>query len=242
MPNETTSVGALDYGSSRPIRFRTASTIASVALNGIGDKLAVGTSDHTEIFQMTSQQQSLKSSARGGTASFFCEPLLVLDCPATQGGVAFSSHSHLAIVGNHMVNVFDLQTGGTVLKMERSNRMRCVALSHDGMYLLVGGFDKAVLVQQLHRGANFYDYSIDMKSVCKSVHLSNTSSLLAMGLEVAGKGNVVLFDTQNSRLKVKWEHAKAVWAVRFSSDEQLLAAGGWDMQLSLYSTTTYALL
>ena len=126
MPKQITATGALDYASSRPIRFRTASTIHSVALNGAGDKLAVGTSDHTEIFQMTSQQSS-RSYGRGGTATFFCEPLLVLDCPATQGGVAFSSRSHLAIVGNHMVNVFDLQTGGTILKMERSSRMRAAA-------------------------------------------------------------------------------------------------------------------
>ena len=42
------------------------------------------------------------------------------------------------------MTVFDLSTGGTLVKMPREGRVRCVALSDDGNVLTVGGFDKMV--------------------------------------------------------------------------------------------------
>ena len=49
-----------------------------------------------------------------------CEPLLYLDCPAQQGGVAFSrSEGKLAIGGGNLVTVFDIISGGTLFKQVR---------------------------------------------------------------------------------------------------------------------------
>ena len=88
----------------------------------------------------------------------FCEPLLVLECPALQGGVAFSENEKVAIAGNLLVSVFDLETGGMLVKMEQETRVRCVAISKDGSCLAVGGFDKLVRMQLIERGTQLYHF------------------------------------------------------------------------------------
>lgn len=105
----------------------------------------------------------------------------------------------------------------------------------------MGGFDKKVLLQQINRGSNLYDFSPAEKCVCKSANLSADSTLLAIGYELAGKGAAALFDVNKSVLVHEWKHEKAVWAVRLhprikDHDQHVLAVGGWDMMLTLYST------
>ena len=186
---------AQQKGVGTPLQFRTTSTIHSVALTSNGDTLAVGTSDHTEIYRVGLSADSF--SEDDDDFAYFCEPLLVLDCPATQGGVAFSSHSQLAIGGNQLVHVFDLQTGGMVAKLEREDRVRCVSLSDDGKILLMGGFDKKVLLHQLHRGANFYDFCIDLGSVASPCACPSPLRCLQWGWRLVEE-QVVLFDTDTS--------------------------------------------
>ena len=271
------SLGAASESAERPpLKFRTSTTIHSVALNAEGIYLAVGTSTSTEIYIIQ------RTPLSDGSTHVYCEPLLVLDVGANQGRVAFSNTAQLAIGGNQLVSVFDIHTGGMLVKMERKDRVRCVDISQvcfrsaalslatpralpsqlvlctrmrsasrplgppqDGACLLVGGFDKQVLLQQIDRGSNLYDFSRESKSVVKGVHLSKDSSMLAMGVEMSGKGAVYLFDVNSSSLKHEWSHDKAVWAVRFHStlngavEAKYLAVGGWDMMLTLYSTTTY---
>ena len=108
--------------------------------------------------------------------------------------------------------------------------------------LLIGGLDTQVTLHQMNRGANLYDYSCDSKSICKSVHLSSTSSRLAIGLDKQGKGLVALWDTTSIVQLKQWHHEKPMWAVRLSPDARLLAAAGWDMRLTLYSTSSFAML
>ena len=51
------------------------------------------------------------------------EPLTWLEFPAQQGGVSFSrAEGKLAIAGNQLVTVFDIISGGTLLKMPRNGR------------------------------------------------------------------------------------------------------------------------
>ena len=54
----------------------------------------------------------------------------------------------LLLVLTRAVRASRARGGGTgvaqVLKMEREERVRCVALSEDGVCLLIGGFDKQV--------------------------------------------------------------------------------------------------
>ena len=76
-------------------------------------------------------------------------------------------------------------------------------------------------------------------TVVRSVHLSADSMRLVVGADMGdGTGKVVLFDprqVESCHLR-EWKHAKAVWAVRLSSDGALLAAAGYDCKVSLYDT------
>ena len=189
----------------QPFKIRTASTIHSIALNAEGDALAVGTSDHTELYNVTLDVDPEASQVDTAKTNVFCEPLMILECPAMQGGVAFSDLTQIAIGGNNLVSVYDMETGGMLVKMERDDRVRCIDISDDGEVLLIGGFDKAVMLQQIDRGASLYDFGIDATSSCKSVHLSADSTMLVVGLDSAGQGNVILFDATTAQ--VVYAHA-----------------------------------
>lgn len=63
--------------------------------------------------------------------------------------------------------------------------------------------------------------------------------MLAMGCDCAGKGAVVVFEASASRALKTWEMDKSVWTVRFAPDTQKLAAGGYDMSLTIFSMTSF---
>ena len=210
------------------VQFRTSSTVHSIALDATGSTLAVGTSEDTEIYRIV---------PRDDGHGYFCEPMLMLECPALQGGVAFSRNGQIAIGGNQLVSVFDLETGGMLVKNETEDRVRCVAISGDGEALVVGGFDKQVHLKMIERGTQLYHFSYDGKSVVKAVHLSSDSLFLAMGCDCAGKGAVIIFNASQATMVQVWKHDKAVWAVRFAPDGRVLAAAGFDMALTLYETS-----
>jgi hypothetical protein len=198
------------------------SAVHSIALTLSGDTLAVGTSGHTEVYALEHRPppdfkggdalEELSAGGEGGAdkaflgtrpdAIFAYEPLLYLECPAHQGGVAFatrqasmrqlcevaamratdpnyqsmrggesggldtptstdpaSSTRILAVGGNQLVSVFDIQTGATLRKMPRDGRVRCVALSNDGSTLVVGGFDRKVVLHGVDEGANLCTFA-----------------------------------------------------------------------------------
>ena len=78
------------------------------------------------------------------------------------------------------MSVFDLSTGTTLLKLAREARVRCVALSTDGDLVVIGGFDKKVLVLDMHSGAKL-THLPGADDTVRSVHLSADSRLLALG-------------------------------------------------------------
>ena len=66
---------------------------------------------------------------------------------AAAGNSEEPTKKHMLVVGgNQLVSVFDIYTGATLLKMQRDGRVRCVALSNDGSALVVGGFDRKVVL------------------------------------------------------------------------------------------------
>lgn len=129
-----------------------------------------------------------------------------------------------------------------LVKTEREHRVRCIALSGDGECLLIGGFDKMVHMQMIERGTELYHFSYDKKSDVKSIHLSSDAMQLAMGVDASGKGAVVVFDASAAKMRHSWECEKAIWAVRFSLDARVLAAAGFDMACTLYSTVSFTIL
>ena len=72
--------------------------------------------------------------------------------------------------------------------MQRDGRVRCVALSDDGSVLVVGGFDRKVVLHAVDEGAQLYDFDPRTAGVVRSVHLPPDSSRLAVGTEVDGAG------------------------------------------------------
>ena len=82
-----------------------------------------------------------------------------------------------------------------------------------------------------------YHFSYDKKSTVKTVCLSSDALQLAMGCECAGKGSVIVFDASSAVMRHAWECDKPMWAVRFALDARTIAAAGFDMALTLYSTT-----
>ena len=125
-----------------------------------------------------------------------------------------------------------------MLKLARDSRVRCVALSNDGDVLVVGGFDKKVLLLDVHSGARLTSCP-GADDTVRSVHLSADSRLMALGCEKRGKGCALLYALPEGELRHLWQHDKVVWCVRLSPDSQLLVACGYDMQMAVYATTTF---
>ena len=166
-----------------------------------------------------------------------CEPLLWLECPAQQGGVAFSQEGKLAVAGNQLVTVFDTVSGGTLCKMPRAARVRCVALTSTGGIVVVGGFDRKATLHNVVAGTELTHYAC-AEDIVRSVHLSADSSRLVIGSEKRGKGCVCLYDVNSGALRGEWERPKGVWCVRLSPDGSVLAAAGYDMKMTVYDTAS----
>ena len=54
--------------------------------------------------------------------------------------------------------------------MQRDGRVRCVALSNDGSALVVGGFDRQVVLHAVDEGAQLYTFAPRTVGVVRSVH------------------------------------------------------------------------
>jgi len=158
----------------------------------------------------------------------------------------------LAIGGEQLVTVFDLRVGGTLAKLARTGRVRCAILSSEGDAVLVGGFDKKASLLNIRAGAQLQKLPSEQE-LLRSVHM--VRDLIAVGCESKdGMGCTLLYAALAASDEVssatadgfsllhKWEHTKAVWTARISRCATLLAAGGFDMALSLYSCKTYQLL
>mgnify|MGYP006162579187 CR=1 FL=1 len=168
------------------------------------------------------------------------EPLEVLNCSAQQGGIAFSASSNVvAIGGGQLVTVYDMQTGATLAKISRDARVRCVSLSSSGTMLVIGGFDKKVMLTNLSSGTQLKHVQ-GTGETARSVHVSANATLLALGCEKKGAGAALLYQLPSCELIHTWEHTKVVWVVRISPDGKLLSACGYDMQMTLYSTESYS--
>ena len=129
----------------------------------------------------------------------------------------------LAIGGGHKVWLIDVRTGALRRVEQRSGRVRCIALSADGV-LIDGGFDKKVTLQQTSSGASLYAYpqeGVDGQEV-RSVAISRDGALLAIGYEDHQKGVLELYDTRHNKCLLTRTDAKAVWAVAISPDGKLM--------------------
>ena len=267
----------LDPGQPPLVQFSCASAVHSIALTASGETLAVGTSDLTELYHLHRGDEKGDVSGgyggagtSGGGSKLRYEPLLLLEQPAHQGGVSISEGTEenperkLAVCGNQLCTLTELQSGGTLSRMSRDARLRCVALSRTGALLVVGGFDKKVVLNYVEKGAAINQYIAYFKSsatgdaadaaraacggsagaggaatTVRSVHLSADSARLAIGSDVQGRGRALLYDADTNALLAAWEHDKAVFSVRLSPNGRLLAVAGYGGKMTLYDACTY---
>ena len=233
-------------------RFRCTTTIHCVAFNARADMLAVGTNVDTEIYTVNTYDVDKKtemvnseSGDKRGITRWLFEPAILLPHSAQQGGLSFAQNvDSLAIAGQKFVTVCDLSSGGTLASFEREARVRCVALSSSGEVLVYGGFDKKVMMIDLGTGtvskkiSNANATETSSGGAVKSTHVSPDGTLLALGCESGSAGACMLYALPSCNLIHRWDHSKVVWVVRLSPDKRMLAACGYDMAMTLYSTVS----
>ena len=216
------------------VKFRCTTTVHAVSFNAVADILAVGSNIDTELYTVC--------MPKPGSTKTTCEvePLTVLAFSAQQGGISWAASSNVVVVGGQqLVTVYDVQTGATLAKTKKTARVRCVALSRCGNKLVVGGFDKKVSFSTLSSGTQLKHISGTGGTV-RSVHISSDGKLSAVGCENKGAGACLLYSLPSCKLLHTWEHAKVVWVTRISPDSQLVAACGYDMAMTLYSTRDFS--
>lgn len=201
------------------------------------------------------QQSSTRVSEANrhvGDASFeplyACTPHVLLDhVHANQGGVAFSANGRqLAVCGGRVISLVDIKTAAVTHQETKSARVRCIALSADGMFLLEGGFGHCVTLQNVCEGARVYSYPLvnrgeEERSV-KSLALSEDASFLAIGCEQGSIGVVEVWDARHDKRVLQRKQSKVVWAVALTRDGVILAAAGYSGELVLYNVQTLATL
>jgi len=232
--DKTVSLASVVWAATEPTeitwkgKFRTSAPISSVCASHDGTLLAVRTSLCTEVYSI---HTSLNALSFG--------PLLKLsDQPTGHGSVAFApggvNQSRRLVSGSaDSVSVIDFNDGGTVRSFRSNGRVRCVAISKLGQFVVFGGFDKLVHMRALDHGCNVHHF--DNPGVVKSVHLSADSERLAVGCDNEGRGCVRYFDTLSGELLQSWDHPKEIWSVRISPNRKYLAAAGYEAVLYLYN-------
>ena len=247
-----TSPGSTDFDGEPHARFSCKSTVHSVSLTDLGDLLAVGTSEFTELYEvesggaMKAHQGNSRTSKSVSEVKLACSPLFYLNEPVHQGGISLSANGDfIAIAANANVTVYSIVAGGTIRRFRRDGRARSVALSARAEFVVAGGFDKKLTLHKVHGGSEMHEFRSGECALVRSVHLSADSSRLALGGEGGSTGQlglVELYDADSNERLAVWQHSKAVWSVRLSSNGQMLAAAGYDMSLTLYDTLSQSVL
>ena len=107
------------------MRFSCDSTIFAVALSAEADMLAVGAgADYTEVYRVW----------RDGLGRPHYEPWHLVHVPAGKFmSLAFGANK-LVIGGKQLMTLVDVQSGATLRRLARSDKVRCVALSASVMH------------------------------------------------------------------------------------------------------------
>lgn len=239
-------------------------TVHALALTPDAKTLAVGTSAETEMYHLTpsdakpDQPRALgrplrnKAAVAELKAAVSYEPLMLLNCPAPQGGVAFSADGRRLVIGGQTnVQVFDVECGATLRRMSHAGRVRCVALSSDGLHVLAGGFDGVVARYAVSEGTRNFQFLPPAGSgLVRSVDLCPSASLLAAGgdtdrapiTSAGGGGFARVYDTLSQLELCAFELDKPCWCVRLSPAGALLSCAGYDSALSLFDLGSKQLL
>ena len=179
--------------------------------------------------------------------SHSCEPYLFLDKPSETGfAVTASLVNTVAIAGDHHITVFDAETGCTLMQKETVVRVKSTVVSSTGEFVVVGTFDKQLLLFHTRYGADqtelIGDEDCSEGSVVRSVCVSRDESLVAVGLDFRNRGLVQVFIADSGQQVRSWQRDKPVQCVRFSPNANLLAVTGYDCTITLYATESRQIL
>eukprot|EP00966_Prymnesium_polylepis_P285423 6593209-Prymnesium_polylepis.1 len=123
-----------------------------------------------------------------------------------------------------------------------------------GNLLVVGRLDGHANLVCLNDGTSSTTYAAPTTAVIiRCVTLNTNASMIAMagerlseggssGIQKKDQGLLCLYVCSNKRLVGEWSSPKVIWCCQFTRDGEMLAAGGFDMQVCLYDVKMATLL
>ncbi|MDA0865953.1 MAG: WD40 repeat domain-containing protein, partial [Cyanobacteria bacterium] len=201
--------------------------ICAVALSGDGKWIASGGVDQTiRIWDIRSGKllQSL-----GGLLSGHSDTITAL---------AFHPNSPLLVSTSRdwSVRLWDLKSGKEVYSLkDQKEALLALAISGDGKTMAYGGTGKHIALRQIKTGKSVR--SLPIKPPAISMAFSPQGDRLAVG-----HGNeILLWDCDRKKTLAKLKgHSKAVSALAFSADNQVLVSGSHDKTLKRWQAHTGA--
>ncbi len=141
-------------------------------------------------------------------------------------------NKHVAFITDSELHVFDIDEGKTIFtKSKHGKFIRCVASSADGKFIVTGGGDNSVIIQDAVTGETTNQYAVHTNLV-RAVDISPDGLLIASGDD----GGAVLVTDLTGVIKFMFSQAKGwVRSIKFSPDNKYLAFGDEYGNVFVYS-------
>jgi len=192
---------------------RHTSGVATVAMSPDGSRLASGGVDRTV------QLWDPRSGERIGGQRISAEPSQLVFSPE---GDRFAGVGYYSAVGH----IWEAGGGGPLGEIGGHNtRLRSVAWSPDGRWIVSGDGDGVVVLHDANSGETIFTLNA-VTDAAEAVAISPDGNQLAVG---SGRGVIALYDTATQMLTASWGvHSGQVTSLTYSPDGSLLISAGLD--------------
>jgi len=202
--------------------------VQCLAWSSNGQFLAAGSRDKSVQFV----QLNRLTSKETGEDDWDWEQVTTFYGKDQVSGLSLSEDGSVLAIGDdaRFASLYCTVTGAFLNEYRRSDRIKRVALSADGRYLAVGGFDFRVCVYDSRSGITISSCTAQPK-LARSVSLAlNGRRMAVSNLEF----NIVVYDVHEGEVLCSFHRDKEVYVVALSDDGSILAAAGYDNTCKLY--------